>query len=179
MEIQQRPLWILTQPQLHQIGFGVGLHLGGAQLHPGGALAGGVADAGGEVANNKNGGVARILEGPQLAEQDRVAKVDVGAGGVDAQFHPQRPAGGLGLRQPSRQRLVGGARRFRASAQVGGGEQIGHPPLQPGGQIPGGLAHRACGPPAPLRLGRIVGIGPDQPNQLSPGAPAGSSSAPG
>jgi dipeptidyl aminopeptidase/acylaminoacyl peptidase len=30
-----------------------------------------------------------------------------------------------------------------------------------------------------LRLGRIVGIGPDQPAQLSPGAPAGSSFAPG
>jgi len=92
---------------LHQIGFGIGLDLGGAELHPGGVLAAGIADAGGEVADDQHRRVARILEGPQLAEQDRVAQVDVGAGGVDAELHPQGAAGPLGVRQAGGKGLVG------------------------------------------------------------------------
>ena len=36
--------------------------------------------------------MAHVLELAQLAQDDRVAEVDVGRGGVDAELHPQRPA---------------------------------------------------------------------------------------
>ena len=91
-EIEQRRLLRLVLPQLAQIGGGVGGHLLLGELHPRGALAGGVADPRREIADDQHRRVARVLEGPQFAEQDAVAQVDVAAGGVDAQLHPQRPA---------------------------------------------------------------------------------------
>ena len=51
-EIQQGPFGILAQTQLHQVGFGIGLHFGGTELHPGGTFAGGITNAGGEITND-------------------------------------------------------------------------------------------------------------------------------
>ena len=84
-----------------QIGAGIGLHLRFTELHSSGAFAGGIADAGGEVANDQHGRMARILKRPQLAEQDRVAQMDIGAGGIDAELDPQRAAVAFGLSQTS------------------------------------------------------------------------------
>ena len=98
LEIQQCPRWVLAQAQLHEIGLGIGLHLGRAELHPGGALARGITDTGREISDDQHGGVAGVLEGPQLAKQDRVAEMDVGSGGVDAELDAQGPAQGFGLR---------------------------------------------------------------------------------
>ncbi len=123
-EIQQRPLPRLSQTQLHQVRFRVRLHLRRAQLHPCGALAGGIADAGREIPQDQHRRVARLLERPQPAKQDRMAQVDVAAGGVDAQLHPQRPTRALRLRQPRRQ--VG-----LCIGRIAIGEKIGQAPAHP------------------------------------------------
>ena len=70
LEIEQGQLLGLALAQLGQVGAGVGLHRLGRELHPGGALAGGVADAGGEIANDQHRRVTGVLEGAQLAKQD-------------------------------------------------------------------------------------------------------------
>ena len=101
LEIKQGALAGLALTQLLQVSGGIGLHRSSAELHPGGALAGGIADAGGEVADDQHGDMAGILEGPQLAEQQRVPQVDIGAGGVDAELDAQGPPGPLGLFQAS------------------------------------------------------------------------------
>ncbi len=43
----------------------------------------------------------QVLELAQLAQHDRVAEVDVGRGGIDAQLDPQRPPLGQLLLQPA------------------------------------------------------------------------------
>ncbi len=122
-EIQQGALGGLPLAQLLQIGGGVGLDRRFTELHPGGALAGGIADAGGEIANDQNRCVARVLKRPQLAEQERVAQVDGGAGGVDAELHPQRPAAALA---PSRRAAIADLDRCR-HRQVPAGKRSAMP----------------------------------------------------
>ena len=116
LEIEQGELLGLALAELGQVGAGVDLHRLGRELHPGGALAGGITNAGGEIADDQHRRVAGVLEGPQFAEQDRVAQVDVGAGGIDAELHPQGAAQALGLGQPRSQRLAGAGRTRAALA---------------------------------------------------------------
>ena len=52
----------------------------------------GIADLGGEVAEDQHRGVAELLELAELAQHDGESEVDVGRGGVDAELHPQRAA---------------------------------------------------------------------------------------
>ena len=54
---------------------------------------GGIADPGGEVADDEHRDVAEVLELAQLAQNDREAEMDVRGGRVDPELHPQRPAG--------------------------------------------------------------------------------------
>ena len=75
------------------VGAGVGLHLLLGELRAGGLLARGIADAGGEAADQEDHPVAELLEVPHLAQQHRVAQVEVGRGGVEAGLHGQRLAG--------------------------------------------------------------------------------------
>ena len=63
-----------------------------------------VADAGGEVADDQDDGVAGVLELAQLLQHDRVAEVDVGRGGVDARASR---AAGRPLRELPLERALG------------------------------------------------------------------------
>ena len=80
------------RPHLLDVGAGVGLDLVGGQRRAGGRAAGGIADPGGEVADDQHREVSEILELAQFVQNDRMAEMDVGRGRVDAELHPQRPA---------------------------------------------------------------------------------------
>src|SRR5437764_8107807 len=67
--------------------------------------AGGVADHGGEIADQENHRVPEILKVLQLAEQHGMAKMQVGRSGIKAGINAQR--------------LAGGARLFQTLAQLG------------------------------------------------------------
>ncbi len=55
-------------------------------------LPGGIADHGGEIADEKNGRVPFILKVLELAQDDGVAEVQIGRGGIDAKLDAQRLA---------------------------------------------------------------------------------------
>ena len=59
--------------------------------------AGGIADAGGVVADNQHGLVAEVLELPQFPQHDRMAQVQVRAGRVHAQLDAEWPAGSFSI----------------------------------------------------------------------------------
>jgi len=71
----------------------VGVDLVLAQSRPRDRLARRITDHRGEVADDQHGDVTEVLEAAQPAQHDREAQVDVGGGWVDAELHPQRPAG--------------------------------------------------------------------------------------
>ena len=71
------------------VGFGVIGHGLMVQHRPGGIAARGVSDLRGKIAYDKHHGVAEVLELAQLGEDDAVAEVQVAAGGIRAEFHPQ------------------------------------------------------------------------------------------
>ena len=75
------------------VGLGVGVDLLAGQRLAGDVAAGGVADEGGEVADEKDDSVAELLKMAQLAHEDGVAQVQVGRGGVKAGLDAQRAAG--------------------------------------------------------------------------------------
>src|SRR5437868_1850009 len=51
--------------------------------------AGGITDDAGEIADEKNHGVAQVLKMFELSDQDSVAEVQVGRGGIEASFYAQ------------------------------------------------------------------------------------------
>ena len=147
LEIEQGELLGLALAQLGQVGAGVGRHRLGRELDAGSALAGGIADAGGEIANDQHRRMAGVLEGPQLAEQDRVAQVDVGAGGIDAELHPQGTALAFSVGQEAGQALArAGFGSTRSQLGPGRRKQVGHAPLQPGRQSPRLVHHQGTRP---------------------------------
>jgi hypothetical protein len=77
------------------------------QLRAGRLLAGRVADEAGEVADEEDDLVAELLEVAHLAEDDRVAEVEVGRGGVEADLDQQLPAAALRPPQLVGQLLLG------------------------------------------------------------------------
>ncbi len=81
------------QAGLGVIGLGVGLDLLDRQRRAGGVAPGRIADARGEIADEKNDRVAQILQLPELVEHHGVADMNVGRGGVEAEFDAQRLAG--------------------------------------------------------------------------------------
>ena len=74
------------------VGLGVGEHLVAGERRAGGGAAGGIADGGGEVADEQHGLVAEQLELAELLQRDGVAEVDVRRGGIDAELDAQRAA---------------------------------------------------------------------------------------
>ena len=77
---------------LLEIGFRVGAHLLGRERRTRFGLAGGIADHGREIADQKNRGVALVLKVLELAQHDGVAQVQVRRGGIDAELDAQRLA---------------------------------------------------------------------------------------
>ena len=64
-----------------------------------GVAAGGIADQAGLIADQKDHAVPQILKVLHLAQQHRVAQVQIGRRGIEARFHAQRTAGLFGLDQ--------------------------------------------------------------------------------
>ena len=75
------------------VGFGVLVDLFARQRLAGDVAAGGIADEGGEIADEKDDGMAELLEVAELAHEDGVAEMQVGRGGVKAGLNAQRAAG--------------------------------------------------------------------------------------
>ena len=82
---------------LLEIGLRVCFHLLAFERRASFGLAGGIADHGGEIADEENGGVALVLELLELAQHDGVAEVQIRRGGIDAEIDAQRFAGLRGL----------------------------------------------------------------------------------
>jgi hypothetical protein len=75
--------------------------------------------------------MARILEGPEFAEQNRMPQVDIRARGVNAELDPHGATSLLGLTNPGGKLLVAIG---SSAAKLTRGEQIGDPALQALGQ---------------------------------------------
>jgi hypothetical protein len=71
------------------ISFGVGEDFIAGERWAGGGASAGVADGGGEVSDDEDGLVAEFLELSQFFDDQGVAEVDIGGGGIDAEFRPE------------------------------------------------------------------------------------------
>ena len=78
---------------LRHVGLGVAHDVVRAQRRTRGRTPGGIANHAGEVANQKDDGVAEILKMLELAQQHGVAEMEIGRSGIKAGFHSQRLAG--------------------------------------------------------------------------------------
>ena len=87
------------QTGLLVVSLGVGFDLLTAQRRAGRVAAGRVADHGGEVADQKNHRVTQILQLSHFVKHDGVPDMNVRRGRVQAEFDPQRNAGGFGFGQ--------------------------------------------------------------------------------
>ncbi len=130
------------------VGGGVGLDLLGRGHRPLRRAAAGVADPGGEVADDQHDLVARLLELAQLLQDDRVAEVDVGRGRVDPELDPQRPPGRELLLQHRRRQHVD-----RVARQVRHGPNARLPPPLggPGRRVRPSMAIGTKAPPTGRR----------------------------
>ena len=86
VELDDRLVRVENLEGLLRVGAGVLLDLLAGQLRAGRLLPGGVADRPREVADHEDDPVTRVLEVAHLAEDHRVAEVDVGRGRVEADF---------------------------------------------------------------------------------------------
>ena len=82
---------------LGEVGVGVAIDFFAAEDGPGGVSAGGVANAGGVVADDDDGFVAPVLELADDLERDAVTEVDIGRRGVHAEFDAEGFARGRGV----------------------------------------------------------------------------------
>ena len=94
VEVNEGFVRIQDLEDLAFIGVGVGLDLLLGQGRPGLALAGGIADQTGEIADEKDHLMTQVLKIFQFLDEHGVAQVKVRGGGVKAGFHAQRLAGG-------------------------------------------------------------------------------------
>ena len=76
------------------VGFGVLLDDLGFEGGAGFGAAGGVADAGGVVAHDDYGKVSCLLELANFGEDEGMAKVEIGGGGIETKFDAERAAEG-------------------------------------------------------------------------------------
>ncbi len=79
------------------VGLGVGCDLLGRQRLARDVASGGVADERGGVTDEEDDRVTELLEVAQLADQNGVAEVKIGSGGIEARLDPHRLAGCNGL----------------------------------------------------------------------------------
>ncbi|GAB4180296.1 MAG: hypothetical protein Fur0032_21200 [Terrimicrobiaceae bacterium] len=79
---------------LFLVTFGIGHDLVMGELGAGGGASAGVADHGGEVANDEDGIVSGILELTEFVENDTVAEVNIWGGGIDTQLDAEGAAFG-------------------------------------------------------------------------------------
>ena len=75
------------------VGFGVLLDGFGIEGWAGFGASGGIADAGGIIADDDDGEMASILELADFGEDESVAEVEVGGGGVETEFDAEGAAG--------------------------------------------------------------------------------------
>ena len=90
---------------LRHVSFGVAHDLFAGERRARGGAPGRVADHAGEVADQKNDGVAEVLKMFELAQEHGVAEMEVGRGGIEARLYAQR--------------LARGARFFELGAEFG------------------------------------------------------------
>ena len=74
------------------VGFGVALDLLARQRLAGLGSSGGIADHRGEIADEENYGVSRVLKVAQFLERQAVAEMQVGRGRIHPELDPERPA---------------------------------------------------------------------------------------
>ena len=77
------------------IGLGVGLDLLTRERRAGAVAPGRIADQGGKVADQKNHGMAQVLQLAHLVEHHGVPDMNVGCRWIQAKLDAQRYAGGL------------------------------------------------------------------------------------
>ncbi len=87
------------QAGLGVVGLGVFADLLGRERRAGGVAAAGIADLGGEVADQEDHRMAEILQLAHLVQHHRVAQVNVGRGGIQAELDAQGRAGGAAAGQ--------------------------------------------------------------------------------
>ena len=85
---------------LAAVGLGVAGDLFAGEGRAGDVAAGGVADTSGAVADDEDDFVAQVLKMLHLTDEDGVAKVEVGSGGVEADFDPEGAAFLIDLGEP-------------------------------------------------------------------------------
>ena len=103
---------------LRLVGLGVLVDLLAAERRPRRRTSGRIADEPGEVADEKDDGVAHVLEVLELAHQHGVAEMQIRRGRIEACLDPHRLAALPGLLQPLAQVALADDLR-RALAQVG------------------------------------------------------------
>ncbi|MNK76036.1 hypothetical protein D3C87_955970 [compost metagenome] len=79
------------QAQLVEVGLGVLLDFLEGEGRPGGFLTGGVADPGGEVADDDDHLVTCVLKTAQAVQDHGMAQVQIGLGGVETELDAERP----------------------------------------------------------------------------------------
>ena len=79
---------------LVSVGFGVLLDGFGIEGWAGFGAPGGIADAGGIIADDDDGEMASVLELADFGEDESVAEVEVGGGGIETKFDAEGAAGG-------------------------------------------------------------------------------------
>ena len=127
LEIQQSCLPRLTLTQLGEVSGRIGINIVSRELNPRSAFTGWITDSGGEITNDQHRRVSGILKGPQLAEENAVAEMNVAAGRIDSELDAKGSGLPLGLQQPGRERL------FRIPG-ISSGEKIGNAAREPSRQ---------------------------------------------
>lgn len=79
---------------LVSVGFGVLLDGFGIEGRAGFGASGGIADASSVISDDDDGEMASVLELADFGEDESVAEVEVGGGGIETKFDPEGSAGG-------------------------------------------------------------------------------------
>ena len=139
------PLQVDDPTDLGEVVLGVGRNLiFGQDFRTSLVAARGVADQGGVVADDDDGGVPEVLELAELAQGDGVAEVDADGGWVDAVLDPK----GLALAD----------RAFQLAGELVAGDDRVGPPAEDI-QLLGGAQHRAIGLPRTAPAATAAGPG--------------------
>ena len=91
---EPRPIRIEHLERLGAIGFSIRLNLLAGELRPGRRSPARIADHRREIPDDQDRFVAEVLELAKLSQDDRVAEMEIGTGGVDAEFDSKRTSQG-------------------------------------------------------------------------------------